>query len=109
MAIRLPNSTKDEFAKLQPGDILRIDVYKDEKPGFAVRAHTGGFYLLSARGGSFKEWPFLGMRLATRRMVRPSASNADELLNELPEVLELLEVEQVHSKGLIRCWLAARG
>ncbi|TPG84756.1 hypothetical protein EAH74_12070 [Pseudomonas mandelii] len=109
MAIRLPNSTKDEFAQLQPGDILTVAIYKQDKPGFAVRAHTGGFYMLSARGGSFKECPFLGMRLATMRMVRPLASSADDLLKELPEVLEILDVEQVHSKGLVRCWLAARG
>ncbi|WP_097303490.1 hypothetical protein [Pseudomonas chlororaphis] len=109
MATRLPNSTKDQFAQLQPGDILTVAIYKQDRPGFAVRAHTGGFFILSVRGGSFKELPFRGMRLVTLRMVRPSALTADELQDELPEVFEQLGVEQVHSKGLIRCWLAARG
>ncbi|MGY2044397.1 hypothetical protein ACW9I9_18700 [Pseudomonas pergaminensis] len=90
MATRLPNSSKDEFAQLQPGDILTIALYKEDRPGFAVKAHTGEFYLLSARGGSFKELPFLGMRLVTKRMVRPSSSNAEQFLKDLPEVLELL-------------------
>lgn len=109
MATRLPNSTKDQFAQLQPGDILTVAIDKQDRPGFAVMAHTGGFFVLSARGGSFKELPFRGMRLATMRMVRPSASDGDQLLEELPEVLEELGVEHVHAKGLIRCWLAARG
>jgi hypothetical protein len=109
MAIRLPNSTKDQFAELQPGDILTIGIENQDRPGFAVRAHTGGFFLLSSRGGSFTELPFRGIRLVTRRMVRPSASSAEELLDELPEVFELLDTEQRHAKGLIRCWLAARG